>query len=80
MFHAEQLCLGVERSIIEVLLQVNGPLSYKCCRCRGNSAGRGNSQDGGGLSQLLNIVGGLVAAVRNLTPEFSSGHSRVQSP
>ena len=68
------MCLGVERSIIEVLLQENSALSYRCCRCRVSPGRLGSSQDGGGLTQVLSIIGGLVSEVRKLTEKFSEGH------
>ena len=44
-FHSEPLCLRLDGSIIDVLLQDGSALSYRCCRC--NPGGTNNSRDGG---------------------------------
>ena len=65
-FHSDSLCLGVNQSIIDVLLQDESAVSYRCCRCRGKPGRTSSSQDNGVVSQMMGIIGSLVAEVRKL--------------
>ena len=59
-FHGEPLCLGVKPEVCAVLLaDTDGAVLYRCCSCRLK-----RPNDPAGLSQLTNIVGELVRAVR----------------
>ena len=54
-FHADTLCLGIDESVLRVLLTVmDGAITYNCCYCRSDT------------SQLLRIIGNLVKEVVEL--------------
>lgn len=78
VFHAHTSCLGVSNTAIGALLEaVDGSLSYKCCHCRcGAAAGQGDLVNGGGMNQILSIIGSLVAEVRAL----SAGRPSQEAP
>lgn len=70
-FHPELLCLGVSESSITALLEAtDGSITYKCCSCRVVSTGGGDSVSGEAMTQVLSIIGGLVAQVRSLTKDI----------
>ena len=60
VFHADPLCLGVNKgAALALVADVDGALTYRCCNCRFSS-----SVDKVGLTQLLNMVGQAVRAIR----------------
>ena len=60
VFHSDPLCLGVNRgAALALVADVDGALTYKCCSCRFAS-----SIDRVGLTQLLNMMGQAVKAIR----------------
>ena len=73
-FHPDRLCLGVEQDVIDVLLRDSqGAVRYVCCGCRsgvGTDRSLGSGQSA--FKQLLSIVGGLVAEVKELTETIGS--------
>ena len=67
-FHAETRCLGVDDAVIAALLDGQGCIAYKCCKCRGRATRTEGAQgiDFGMLNQLLSIVGELAHTVAEL--------------
>ena len=76
-FHAEKLCLGVDQSVIDVLLGGDRcAVKYVCCSCRGSS--RPGTPDAG-MTQLLHIIGGHVSDMRKLSETVSKLHGERES-
>ena len=72
VFHAERICLGVDQSVIDVLLNDNlGAVKYVCCKCRGSSSVGASSKRDCGMDQILNIIGCLVSDMKKLTESVS---------
>ena len=71
-FHADPLCLGVNRAVIEALVEDGSAVSYRCCKCRGRPVKTGNSNDNGMVNQMMCIIGGLVSEVKKLAETVAS--------
>ena len=65
-FHAEKRCLGVDDSVIKVLLGDNGgAVKYVCCTCRLGT--KTDSREEGCTVQILGIISSLAADIKVLT-------------
>ena len=60
-FHAEERCLGVNHTVIEVLLVDNSAISYNCCVCRSSS-----NNINGSMGQVMGIISSLVSDMRKV--------------
>ena len=70
-FHPEVLCLGVSESIIVSLLESSdGAIMYRCCQCRVGVGAGSEAGFAGAITQVLGIIGGIVAQVRALSEDL----------
>ena len=65
-FHAEESCLGVNHTVIEVLLIENSAISYNCCVCRNSSNNFNRS-----MGQVICIIRSLVSDMWKAMAEMS---------
>ena len=81
LYHAETVCLGVDDALIATLLDGEGCIAYKCCRCRGGATRTEGAQgnDFGMVNEILFVVGSWYLKLRSwhkLQLTYRSQHTR----
>ena len=69
LYHAERVCVGVEEEVIRLIVEdKKGAVTYCCCLCRsGGGRNKLKVSENEAISQLFNMVGGLVRQMKELS-------------